>query len=106
MSTTYQDDRLSVDDDGIRIRSLLKTRHIPLADVRSVRVFELGMSRFRLVGIGPTRPRTWFTADPHRRRRRQGIELDVGRLLRVGITPDDPEAALDAITSRTTGAPQ
>lgn len=106
MSTTYRDDRISVDDEGIRIRSLLKTRHIPLADVRSARLFELGMSRFRLIGIGPTRPRTWFPADPNRRHRKQGIELDVGRLLRVGITPDDPQAALDAITSRTNGAPQ
>ncbi|GJM37135.1 MAG: hypothetical protein DHS20C19_05020 [Acidimicrobiales bacterium] len=103
MSTTYQDDRVSVDDEGIHIRSLLKTRHIPLADVRSARLFDLGMSRFRLIGIGPNRPRTWFPADPNRRHRKQGIELDVGRFFRVGITPDDPQAALGAIADCTNG---
>ncbi len=99
MSPTYQDRRIVIDNERIQVRSFPRTREIALADVLGADLIELGILRYQLVGIGVTRPRTWFTADPRRRRCRHGIELDVGRMLRIGITPDDPEAALAAIRS-------
>lgn len=98
MATTYSDDRVEVNADRLKIRSRFKTREIPLADIRGARLIELGIGRYRLVGIGPTRLRTWFVTNPNRRRRSHEIELDVGRLFRIGVSAEDPQAALDAIT--------
>jgi hypothetical protein len=98
MATTYSDDQIEVSADLLKIRSRFKTSEIPLADIRSARLIELGIERYRLVGIGPTRLRTWFVTNPNRRRRSHEIELDVGRLFRIGISAEDPQAALDAIT--------
>lgn len=97
MPSTYRDDRIDIDADRIRIRALFSEREIPLSKVRGVRLIELGISRYRLVGIGPEHPRTWFIADPKRRHRKQALELDVGKRFLVGVTPDDPEAALEVL---------
>lgn len=93
--TSYEDPTVVVDDDGITIRNHLlpgRSRRVLFADIVDVEVIELGFfsGRHQLVGIGPLRPRTFFHWDRSRAAKQQGIVLDVGRFLRLAVTPDDP----------------
>ena len=101
----YDDGRIRVDDTHAHIRSLRRHRRIAICDIREVTSFDTSRwgTRLRLVGIGLERPRTWFMWDPERHTRQSVVELDVGRRLRIGVTPADPQsllAVLDAHPAR------
>ena len=105
---TYDDGRLRIDPRGVTIRPPVarkarRTAHakcLAYDRIRAARLISLGVGsgQLRLVGVSPLRPRVWFHWDPHRRSKKAGIELDVGRWMRLGITPDDPVRALELIT--------
>jgi hypothetical protein len=95
-STVYSDDRVTLDDQSLQIRTRRSQRTIPVSDIRSAEVFPLTATggRFRLVGLDLRRPRTWFHWDPERHTKTAGIQLDIGRFFKIGVTPDDADQLL------------
>lgn len=95
--TRYEDDVILLGEDDLTIKSYLwggNARRIAYRSVRGIEVFEMGLwtGRFRMVGISIGRPRNWIPFGRSRTNKRTAISLDVGRLLRPTIVPDDPEA--------------
>ena len=95
----YSDSRIELGDTELRVRSLRSERRVAVGEIGTVTSFDLSRwgARLRLVGVGFDRPRTWFVWDPDRRHKTRGVELDIGRVLRLGLTPDDPEALVAAL---------
>ena len=92
----YSDDRVTLDDQSLQIRTRRGRRTILVSDIRSAQVFPLPAAggRFRLVGLDLRRPRTGFHWDPERHTKTAGVELDVGRFFKIGVTPDDADQLL------------
>ena len=100
--TTYDDPALALDDNGITIKNYFlpgRPRTIPWEDIVQVELIPLGFAtgRHQLVGIGPLRPRLFFHWDRARSHKSHGLTLELGRRLRVAITPDEPETVLALI---------
>ena len=106
--TTYEDTTVALDDEGLTIKGyrwLGDERRIDYGSILGHEVFEMGLwsGKFRVVGIGFGRPRDWFSWSRSRTNKTTAISLDVGRLIRPTIVPDDPagvDAILDTVTSR------
>lgn len=104
----YEDDTVELDAEGVRIKSYRgpgNAKHIPYPAIRDFEVFEMGFwsGRHRLVGLPLGKPRNWFHWDRNRRGKTTAIGLDVGRLIRPTIVPDDPTAVgaiLDQVVHR------
>ncbi len=101
----YQDRVLSISNERLVIKHHSFSRGprvIPLAAIRSVRTIRLRAlsGRHQLVGISLGRPFTYFHWDRRRRYKNDGIELDVGTPLRVGLTPEDPHTVRMLIEAR------
>ncbi len=97
--TIYDDHTITVDDDAVVIKRytwLRRSRRIPRSEIRHIDTFETGLlsGRHRLVGISPLRPRNWFSWERGRSRSSVAVALDVGRLFRPTVTPDDPDAVV------------
>ena len=95
----YEDRVVRLDASGITVKNYYlpgRSRHIPYDDIDGVDLIDLGFAtgRHQLVGIGPLRPQIFFHWDRDRSKKSQGLSLDVGRALRLAITPDDPERVL------------
>jgi hypothetical protein len=104
MSDAYDDRWISCADEGIAIRGYYfpwGTKHIPYARIRAVQRVNLGALTGRLRVWGTANPRYWASLDPARPRKRVGLILDTGALVKPFITPDDPQAVLDAIHAHT-----
>jgi hypothetical protein len=100
--TRYEDDVVRVDEGGVTIKHSTvpgRTRTIGFDDIRDAQLIDLkaGTGRYRLVGISPGRPRTFFYWDRNRRSKGQAVVLDTGRWLKRAITPHDPDAVLRLI---------
>jgi hypothetical protein len=103
----YEDAVIRLDESGVTVKSRARPerpRHIPYTQIIAAETVELkiGTGRFRLIGISPGRPRDWFHWDRSRSDKTTGIRLDLGRFFRIVITPDDPQAVLEAIRTRMT----
>lgn len=103
--TDYVDNVVTLDDSGVTIENHLlpgRPRRIAYDDIVAVDAIELGFAtgRHRLVGMGPFRPRHFFHWDRKRSQKSRGVVLDLGRWLRVVITPDDPDTVLDLLRRR------
>lgn len=95
----YDDDTITLDETGITVKNYYlpnQSRTIRYDDITHAEVVELGFAtgRHQLVGIGPLRPRLFFHWDRKRSKKSHGLSLDVGRGLRLAITPDEPERVL------------
>ena len=92
----YSDDRVTLDDQSLQIRTRRSRRTIPVSDIRSAKVFSLTATggRFRLVGLDLRRPQTWLHWNPERHTKTAGIQLDIGRFFKIGIMPDDADQLL------------
>ncbi len=95
----YEDDVVILDKTGITVKHYYlpgRPRHTRYDDIDDVQQIDLGFAtgRHQLVGIGPLRPQLFFHWDRDRSKKSQGLSLDVGRALRLAITPDDPERVL------------
>lgn len=104
---TYDDGAIALDEAGLTVRDYFlpgRPRHIPFAAIVDAELIPLGFwtGRHQLMGIGPFRPRSFFPWDRKRATRSSGVSLDLGKRLRVVITPDDPDRVLELI--RTGGA--
>lgn len=98
----YEDDTVLIDDDGVLIKHYWwrgRARHVEHQSIRRVDAVELGplTGRYQLVGIPLARPRSWFAWERGRRHKRQALVVDLGRILRPALTPDDVDAALAAL---------
>jgi len=100
--TRYEDDAVALNDHGIAIENNgrpRKERRIEYTEIRDAQLVELGFGtgKYRLVGISPGRPRTFFHCKRGRSHDRVAISLDTGRRLHRAISPDDPEQVLAII---------
>ena len=91
----YDDGEIRLDETGLLIRryypwggkrvtysSLRAVQHLPLTGVDRVR-------RWRIWGSGDFIH--WWNLDPHRPRKSVALVLDVGKMIRPTITPDEPD---------------
>ena len=97
--TTYDDDAVTLDETGITVKNYYlpgRPRTIRYDDIVHAEIIDLGFGtgRHQLVGIGPLRPRLFFHWDRKRSTKSHGISLDLGRRLRLAITPDEPTRVL------------
>ncbi|MGI9595054.1 MAG: hypothetical protein ACR2QK_02775 [Acidimicrobiales bacterium] len=102
----YQDRNLVLDEDGITITSYRfpgDRRHIPYASIREHTLVRIGplSGQHRLVGIGFRRPRHFFHWDRSRSTKTRSVAVNVGRLIRLVLSPDDPERFSDILDRRT-----
>lgn len=103
--STYDDGRTRLDADGVELRRywfpLPRAKRIPWSEVRAAEFGPLTWfnGRGRVWGSGT--PRVWLGADLGRPRRTTLITLDVGKRIRPGFTPKDPEAALAVLRAHT-----
>ena len=96
---TLDDDAVTLDETGITVKNYYlpgRPRTIRYDDIVQAEVIQLGFftGRHQLVGIGPLRPRLFFHWDRKRSTKSHGISLDLGRRLRLAITPDEPTRVL------------
>lgn len=107
--TSYEDDVLVVDDDGITVKNWTRpgrAHRIPLSEVESSGLVKLGRwnGRWRLVGVGPFSPRNFYHWDARRTAKTTGIRLNVQGVFRPVLTPDEPHRALEVIRRHTAAA--
>lgn len=103
---TYDDDAITLDETGITVKNYYlpgRPRTIRYDNIIHAEIIDLGFftGRHQLVGIGPLRPRLFFHWDRTRSTKSHGISLDLGRRLRLAITPDEPDTVLADIRSHT-----
>jgi len=98
----HDDDAVTLDEGGITVKNYYlpgRPRTIRYDDIVHAEIIDLGFGtgRHQLAGIGPFRPRLFFHWDRRRSTKSHGISLDLGRRLRVAITPDQPDRVLTHI---------
>jgi hypothetical protein len=101
---TYDDAAVTLDETGITVKNYYlpgRPRTIRYDDIVHAEIVDLGFGtgRHQLVGIGPLRPRLFFHWDRKRSTKSHGISLDLGRRLRLAITPDEPARVLAYVRS-------
>ena len=108
---TYDDEVVTLDEAGVTVKSYYlpgRPRRISYDDIVGVASIRLGFGtgRHQLVGIGPLRPRTFFPWDRKRAAKSRTLSLDLGRWLRVAITPDEPDEVLATIRTSSARPPE
>jgi len=99
----YRDRWIVCTPTGVEIRGYYVpwgTKRIPYGSIRSVRRVEIGATRGKARIWGTANPRYWANLDPQRPTKKVGLILDLGRLVRPFITPDDPDAVEAIIGER------
>ena len=101
----YDDDVVSLDDEGITIKHYTnrrRLRHIPYSAVEQLDRIDLRLwtGKYRLVGISPGRPFHFFPWDPHRASKTEALAIDLGRRMRIAISPDNTDAVQQLIEER------
>jgi hypothetical protein len=97
----YEDKTVQADDSGIKISryQTTGTKRIPYDQIRSATVFDMDAAgRWTVIGVGPTRIRSWYNWDSSRRSKTTAIEIDSGGTFHPTVTPDDSEAFIAAIS--------
>lgn len=100
---TYHDRWIDCDEDAVRIRGYYfpwGTKRIPYDRIRSVRRVDLSAARGRGRIWGTANPGYWAHLDPARPRKHTALILDTGGSVKPFLTPDDPDAAAEAILAR------
>ena len=100
--TIYQDDTVSVTEDGLTLHSYRwkgDRKDIPASSIEDVERFEMGMwsGKYRLVGIGFGRPRSWFAFGKSRTNRTTALSIEIGALIKPTFVPDDVDAVESAL---------
>ena len=104
MSLDYHDRWISCTPQEIRIRGYYfpwGTKRVPYARIRSVTRVNIGAVTGRARIWGTASFRHWASLDPQRPRKRVALILDLGGPIKPFITPDDPQAMMDAIHAHT-----
>jgi hypothetical protein len=101
MKTVYDDGLIAATESALVIRrysALLQPKSIPYSAIRRVQRLPIGqVRRWRIWGT--TIPGYWFNLDRARPRKSVGFVVDAGRPVKPIITPDDPEALVEALRS-------
>jgi len=100
--TLYEDDAVVVDEAGLTVKNYGRPgsrRTIGFDTIRSAELIDLefGTGKYRLVGISPGRPGTFFHWDRARASKPVAISLDVGKRLRRAVSPDNPQRVLELV---------
>lgn len=91
------------DADGLRLRGYYfpwGTKRIPYSTIRGVQRVEMSAATGRGRIWGTANPRYWANLDVTRPRKTAGLILDVGKLVKPFITPDNPATAEATIRER------
>ncbi len=100
--TIYQDDTVTVSEDGLTLHNYRwkgDRRVIPAGSIDAVERFGMGpwSGRYRLVGIGFGRPRSWFAFGKSRTNRTTAVSVDTGAIIKPTFVPDDVAAVEEAL---------
>ncbi|MEY4632341.1 MAG: hypothetical protein RIQ81_2461 [Pseudomonadota bacterium] len=101
----YDDSLVACGSDGILVRNFYfpsrRARKIAWTEIRSARRKNLGLlsGKWRIWGMDLQR--IWFHRDLMRPFKQEAIVIDVGGLLKIGITPKDLEKVFAIIKQRT-----
>ena len=98
----YEDAVVTIDDELVTIKSYRYRNdayRIPLHTIRSVEHFAMGFwsGKYRVVGMGFGRLRSWFARGRSATNRTHAISLDIGRVVKPTFVPDDPQAVEDLL---------
>lgn len=104
--TIYQDDTVTVTQDGLTLHSYRwkgDRKDIPASSIEDVERFEMGTwsGKYRLVGIGFGRPRSWFAFGKSSTNRKTALSIDTGALIKPTFVPDDVDAVETALQEMT-----
>ena len=99
---TYEDETVAIDSNNVTIKRYFTrggSKVIPLSSIRGFDVFDMGplTGRWRIIGLGPGRPRNWFAGDRKRRAKGVAISLDIGRWIKPAFSPSDPAAVVQIL---------
>ena len=100
---TYQDGSIGVTEEALTIKGYYlpgTIKRVPLAAIRSVR--RSNMATFRGKGRiwGTANPGYWANFDPKRSCKTVAFLVDIGKAVKVFVTPDDPSAFESALRAR------
>ena len=104
MNLEYHDRWITCTPDELRIRGYYLpwgTKRIPYSRIRSVTRVRMGAASGRARLWGTANPRVWASLDPRRARKSVALVLDLGAPVKPFITPEDPQAVMDAIHAHT-----
>jgi hypothetical protein len=103
---SYQDSQVSCTDTGLAIKHYyfpVGTKHISYAAIRDVTRMELtglnSVRRWRIWGSGDFVH--WWNLDMKRPGKTAALVLDIGHRICPTITPDDPDAVEQILTTHT-----
>jgi len=87
----YDDGRITCTDTGLLIKRYYPwgAKHVPYAQVKSVKRLPIRIRRWRLWGSGDFRH--WWNLDLNRPNKTLALDIDTGRWIHPTITPDQPE---------------
>lgn len=99
---------VTLDESGLTVRDYYlprRPRHVRYDEIVHAEVIDLGFwtGRHQLVGIGPFRPRLFFPWDRRRAGKSQAVVIDLGKWLRIAVTPEDPDRLLATLRERISG---
>lgn len=100
----YRDSLIECTDTEVvihRYQFLVGTKRIPYSAIRGIERAPLALLRGKGRIGGTANPGLWANLDWRRPRKSIALILDVGARVKPFLTPDDPDAALAAITAHT-----
>lgn len=98
----YQDRWIDCTADEIRIRGYYfpwGTKRIRYSSLRDLQRVSISAMRGQFRIWGTANPRYWASLDPRRPSKQTGFLLDLGKVVRPFVTPDDPDAFEAAVRS-------
>jgi hypothetical protein len=108
MRSEYKDRWIECTSDVIKIHGYYfpwGTKHIRYSSIRAMKRVDIGAFTGKWRIWGTANPRYWASLDPGRPTKKVGFILDLGRLVRPFVTPDDPDAFEAAVRAQTTLGP-
>lgn len=100
----YSDRWISCDDQAITIRAYYfpwGSKRIAYGKIRSAVVVPIGAGSGTARLWGTANPTLWASLDPRRQAKDRALILDIGRLIRPFLTPDDIDAVAQIIQRQT-----
>lgn len=99
MSVEYKDPRISCDAEGITIRKYafpFGDKRVSYDEVKSWVIYPMTAmkGKWRIWGGDPTH---WFHLDTSRPKKEKAIILDLGKMTKPVLTPDDVDAMVEVL---------
>ena len=103
MPKLYEDERITVDDEGITVRKYffpIGDKRIAYDDIQWFDQLRIGPLTGKYRFWGATDPRYWFHLDTTRPKKSKAIVIDKGDWVKAVITPDDPDRVLSILEDK------